>query len=87
MKKTDKEISQLFSEARRIASTCLATLPGLPDRAEVSALACALLAGGLVTGGKSSSNVNRAGADADQNEMMDAAYSGLDRNQPADGNF
>jgi len=87
MKKTDKEISQLFSEARRVAGTCLAALPGLPDRQEVNALACALLAAGLVAGGKSGSAVNRAGADADQNEMLDDVYSGQDRNRPADGNF
>jgi hypothetical protein len=87
MKKTDKEISKLYSEARRIAGACLATLPGLPDRSEVSDLTNALLAAGLVTGGKSSSSVDRAGADADQDSLLDDAYAGTDRNQPAGGNF
>jgi hypothetical protein len=85
--KTDKEISKLYSEARRIAGACLSALPGLPDREEVSNLANALLASGLVTGGKSSSSVDRAGADADQDEMLSDAYSGPDKNRQSDGNF
>jgi hypothetical protein len=84
--KTDKEIQKLYSSARRVAGACLAALPGLPDREEVSNLANALLAAGLVGSGKSSS-VDRAGADKDQDEMLADAYGGSDGNQPADGNF
>jgi hypothetical protein len=84
--KTTKEIQKLYSSARTIAGACLAGLPGLPDREEVSNLANALLASGLVTSGKSSSAVNRAGADADQDSMLDDAYTGSG-NQPDGGSF
>jgi hypothetical protein len=83
--KTTKEIQKLYSSARTIAGACLAALPGLPDREEVSNLANALLASGLVTSGKSSSAVNRAGADADQDSMLDDAYA--NKNQDEGGNF
>ena len=84
--KTTKEIQKLYSSARTIAGACLAALPGLPDREEVSNLANALLASGLVTGGKSGSSVDRAGADKDQDEMLADAYVGSG-DQPDGGSF
>jgi hypothetical protein len=73
--KTTKEIQKLYSSARTIAGACLAGLPGLPDRSEVSDLANALLAAGLVTGsGKSSSAVDHAGASSDQDSMLQDSY-------------
>ena len=83
--KKDSEIAKRYSEARRIAGTCLAALPGLPDREEISNLANALLSSGLVGKGSSSSAVDRAGADADQDSMLDDAYA--NKNQDEGGNF
>ena len=87
MKKDSKRVVGLWHEAKRLAGECLADSPGLPDKSEVAAVACALLAAGLVGSGKGGSAVDRAGQDADQNEMLDAAYSGLDRRNASDGNF
>jgi hypothetical protein len=85
MKMTDKQIASLYSEAMRVAGNCLSALPGLPDSGSVSDLANALLASGLVGSGKSSSSVDRAGADRDQDDLLAAAYG--DKQSADEGNF
>jgi hypothetical protein len=79
--KDTKKVVGLWHEAKRLAAECLADSPGLPDKSEVAAVACALLSAGLVGKGSSASSVDRAGQSADQEKMLEDAYSG------ADGNF
>jgi hypothetical protein len=73
MAKSEKQVVALWRSAVKLAGACVVENSGLPDKQEITAIACALLAAGLVTGGKDT-GVYRAGQDADQDAMLSDAY-------------
>jgi hypothetical protein len=72
-KLSDKAVINLWREAVRLASVALAGDPGLPDKSEINHVAAALICANLVTG-KAGRATDRAGQDADQDEMLSDAY-------------
>jgi hypothetical protein len=74
MQKSDREIARIFAEAKRVAGLCLNISKDFPDRSEVNAVACALIAGQIVRQGRPVRTVNHQGADADQDEKLGRVY-------------
>ena len=74
MAKESKNAVKMWRAAVSLAGDCLVGDSGLPEKGEVTAVACALLAAGLVTGGKAGRAIDRAGQDSDQDEMLSDAY-------------
>ena len=75
MAKSEKQVVALWHSAVKLAGACLVENSGLPDKQEITAIACALLAAGLVTSGKDT-GIDRAGQDDTQNELLSEAYDG-----------
>jgi hypothetical protein len=63
MAKSEKQIVALYNAALKLAGAALADQPGLPDRAELHHLACALISANLVTGKSGGNAVDHAGGD------------------------
>lgn len=74
-KLNDKQVTNLWREATRLAGVALAGDPGLPDKAEINRVAAALISAGLVAG-KSGQAVDHAGQDSEQDSMLSDAYDG-----------
>ena len=65
---------QMWRAAVSLAGDCLVGDSGLPEKGEITAVACALLAAGLVGSGKAGQDDSHAGQDDTQREMLAEAY-------------
>jgi hypothetical protein len=74
---TEKQSVNLYQNAHQLASAAMSALPGLPSGGEVHSLACAFIAAHLVSpGGKGGIVRNHAGADSEQESMLQDSYEG-----------
>jgi hypothetical protein len=73
MSKASKNAVKMWRAAVSLAGDCVVENSGLPDKQEITAIACALLSAGLVSAGKDDSNPH-AGQDAEQTDMLNSAF-------------
>jgi hypothetical protein len=75
---SEAQVGQLYSKAMKLAHAGLNKHSShLPDSGHVHSLACALIAGRhVLPGAAGSRGPDRAGADADQDSMLEDNYGG-----------
>ena len=84
-KKSDARIVSMVKEAHRLAKVAInAVHAGLPEHSDVATLAHALIAGRHVTAGSGGREVDHAGGNPDNDNMLDEVY-GVD-GEKSDGN-
>jgi hypothetical protein len=75
-KKSDARIVSMVKEAHRLAHVAINAVhgSGLPEHHEVASLAHALIAGRHVTAGSGGREVDHAGTNPDNDNLLDEAY-------------